>query len=54
MKIKNLLFAVTSSLLLCSCATIDKPTTNAADQPFDLFPQTKHLECVATLRKKKA
>lgn len=23
-------------------------------QPFDLFPQTKHLECVATLRKKKA
>lgn len=22
-------------------------------QPFDLFPQTKHLECVATLRKKK-
>ena len=38
MKIKNLLFAVTSSLLLCSCATIDKPTPNAADQPFDLFP----------------
>lgn len=23
-------------------------------QPFDLFPQTKHLECVATLRKKKS
>lgn len=23
-------------------------------QPFDLFPQTKHLECVATLRKKQA
>ena len=21
-------------------------------QPFDLFPQTKHLECVAVLRKK--
>ena len=38
MKIKSLLFAVTSSLLLYSCATIDKPTPNAADQPFDLFP----------------
>lgn len=23
-------------------------------QPFDLFPQTKHLECVATLRKKQS
>jgi 23S rRNA (uracil1939-C5)-methyltransferase/tRNA (uracil-5-)-methyltransferase len=23
-----------------------------AVQPFDLFPQTRHLECVITLRKK--
>ena len=23
-----------------------------AVQPFDLFPQTKHLECVVTLKKK--
>jgi 23S rRNA (uracil1939-C5)-methyltransferase/tRNA (uracil-5-)-methyltransferase len=23
----------------------------AAVQPFDLFPQTRHLECVITLRK---
>jgi 23S rRNA (uracil1939-C5)-methyltransferase/tRNA (uracil-5-)-methyltransferase len=23
-----------------------------AVQPFDLFPQTRHLECVVTLRRK--
>ncbi|MBR4900775.1 MAG: beta-galactosidase [Victivallales bacterium] len=38
MKIKNFLFAVTSSLLLCSCASIDKSAIKAEEEPFDLFP----------------